>query len=49
MVMGHYATALIPYAYESNMKIAPFFCFFDTDTNSRLHHVSASVAGRRER
>lgn len=27
MVMGHYATALIPYAYESNRKLAPFWFF----------------------
>lgn len=27
MVMGHYATALIPYAYESNRKMAPFYVF----------------------
>ena len=27
MVMGHYATALIPYAYNSNRKLAPFWFF----------------------
>lgn len=27
MVMGHYATALIPYAYDSNRKLAPFWFF----------------------
>ena len=27
MVMGHYATALIPYAYDSNRKLAPFWVF----------------------
>ena len=27
MVMGHYATALIPYAYNSNRKLAPFWVF----------------------
>ncbi len=27
MVMGHYATALIPYAYNSNRNIAPFWFF----------------------
>ncbi|MEP5569473.1 MAG: hypothetical protein ABJN62_16645 [Halioglobus sp.] len=25
--MGHYATALIPYAYDSNRKLAPFWFF----------------------
>ena len=27
MVMGHYATALIPYAYNSQRKLAPFWLF----------------------
>lgn len=27
MIMGHYVTALIPYAYDSNRKIAPFWLF----------------------
>jgi len=27
MLIGHYATALIPYAYESNRRLAPFFVF----------------------
>ncbi len=27
MVMGHYATALIPYAYDSNRNLAPFWFF----------------------
>lgn len=27
MIMGHYVTALIPYAYDSNRKIAPFWIF----------------------
>lgn len=27
MVMGHYATALIPYAYNSQRKVAPFWMF----------------------
>ena len=27
MVMGHYATALIPYAYNSQRKLAPFWMF----------------------
>ena len=27
MVMGHYATALIPYAYNSQRKVAPFWLF----------------------
>jgi hypothetical protein len=27
MVMGHYATALIPYAYKSNRNLAPFWFF----------------------
>ena len=27
MVMGHYATALIPYAYAENRRLAPFWFF----------------------
>lgn len=27
MVMGHYSTALLPYAYEENRKAAPFIVF----------------------
>ncbi len=45
MVMGHYATALIPYAYDSNRKLAPFW-FFLLATQALLHHGDAGTPRR---